>query len=643
MANHLRTRGFDFNPITLGRIGHNSMKYLVLIMTLMFPIVSPAQNSIRDDVQAAERSPLFQQRFSSAQISARGLDNITLHNGVELHFKTYTDLTRLDQDAKFKPLMNTAIVNQYLRSKPTYTESILQLQDRLIVDRTMTVSMKRGTCQQRDLPVSVSELCFVTSTGPIPPETQTYLVHLREQLNQAQPNTRVKDGMTARQLSNMNDEELLEVLLNSDDREIKLVSVLPTEVYHSPTRTDLWNTNKRLKASDFGNAQNTSMVADRQLSSMPLANNRILSAHHVFPKQYFLTGFTLGREITDTFEIQIAAATLFTDRYFVRFEYEFSTGVGLRFPFSVSVESQTSSDFGPLLVVQGTLLKDAPPSNSPGRPVPRKPIRRSQSARADTLGKVKIRDHRATAVNPAEVMAGENTPTTAGTPITHADITISVAPVNVESNGSPAYPAVNLPLSKYFDGKEFVLKFHAGCKFKASIPGEDINLSCPTVDFDRSRDIDPVIGTERAKLATLWLDGSVTGLSIQAWAGKASLDFGIESNLTNGRISLNANGFNNTLIDNVSTHSFVFQDTNTQEFKIANSHNTNAAFNLDTPRYGFDLELLPVARATFSLDLGIKTLNKTLGPYSLDALSLTVGGFSMGHHEGTVRSHIYGL
>lgn len=651
MANHSRTKCFIPIPnlficmaITPNKIKDNSMKYLIIIMTMIFPIVSPAQNSIKENLQDAERSPLFQQKFSSAKISAKGLDQIQLHNGVELQFKKYTDLTRLDQNEKFKPLMDTATANQYLRSKTSYTETVLQLQDRLIIERSMKVSMKKGVCQQQNLPVSVSELCFVKSTGQIPTETQNYLSNLREKLNQAKPNTQVKDGMTAKQLSNMNDEELLEALLNSDDREIKLVSVLPTEVYQSQTRIDLWNTSKRLKASDFNNVQNTSMVANSQFSKMPSNNNQIKAKDHVFPKKYFLTGFTLGREITDIFEIQLAQATLFTDRYFVSFEYEFSTGFGLRFPFSVSVESQASNDFGQPQVIQGKALKNAPPSNTQtSKTVPRKPIPRNQAARSTTLSKSNIRDHRTTAVNPAQVVAGENTPTTDGNPITHVDIKISVAPVNVESNGSPAYPAVNLPQSKYFDGKEFVLKFHAGCKFKASIPGDDINLSCPTVGFDKSRDIDPVIGTERARLATLWLNGSVTGLSIQAWAGEASLDFGIESNLTNGRISFNANGFNNTLIDNESTHSFVFQDKNTQQFKIANKHNNNAAFSLDTPRYGFDLELLPVARARFNLDLGIKTLNKTLGPYSLDALSLTVGGFSMGHHEGTVSSHIYGL
>lgn len=618
------------------------MKCMIMIMTMMFPIVSPAQNSIKEDVQDSEHSPLFQQKFPSAQISAKGLDQVHLHNGAELQFKKYTDLTRLDENEKFKPLMDAAITNQYLRSKPSYTETVLQFQDRLIVERSMKVSLKKGVCRQENLPVSVNELCFVDSTGPIPTETRTYLLDLREKLDQANPGTKVKDGMTAGQLGNMDDEELLEALLNSDDREIKLVSVLPTEIYQEQTRIDLWNTSKRLKASDFNNTQDTPILASSQFSNMSIIDDKIKAKHHVFSKKYFLTGFTLGREITDTFEIQLAPATPFTDRYFVRFEYEFSTGLGLRFPFSVSVESQAGNDFGRTQVVQGTVLKNPAPRNTrTGKPVSRTSAPRNQATRSTVSTKGRIRDHRAVAVNPAEVVAGENTPTTDANPITHAGIKISVAPVNVEDNGSPAYPAVNLPPSKYFDGKEFVLQFQAGCKFKASIPGDDINLNCPSVDLDKSRDIDPVIGTERAVLATLWLNGSVTGLSIQAWAGKASLDFGIESNLTNGRIRFNANGLNNTLIDNQSTHSFLFQDRNVQQFQVVNNQNKSAAFGLDTPSYGFDLELLPVARARFNLDLGIKELSKTMGPYSLDALSLTVGGFSMGHHEGTVSSHIY--
>ncbi len=632
------------------------MKYLILLIAMIYPFVSSAENSIKENLMNAERSPLFQQKFTSAQISAKGLDKIKLHNGVELQFKKYTDLTRLDRNEKFKPLMNTSTVNQYLRSKPTYTENILQLQDRLIVERSMKVSMKKGVCKQRNLPISVKELCFVNGNGQVPVETKNYLKNLRAKfgkISDGSSNTFGKNGITVAQLRKMNDEQLLDILLNSDDREITLVSVLPTEVYNKATRSNLWNTSQRIKPSNFNAKVKTPLISTTGFSKMAIINKQNKPRYQVFPKKYFLTGFTLGREITDTFEIQIARSTYFTDRYFVRFEYEFSAGFGLRFPFSVSVESIASNGFGQHLAPVGkfqrykasSTIKTKPSKTKPRRKVTVTSDRKPPSRRITTqpAKTYKIRDHRKVAINPPEVAAGENTPTTTGKPVTHADIKISVAPVNVSSNGVPAYPAVNLPQNKYFNGKEFVLKFHASCKFKASIPGPDINLNCPTVDLDKSRDIDPVIGTERTRLATLWLNGNVTGLTIDVWAGKASLDFGVESNITNGRIRFNANGYNNTLIANQSHHSFLFEDKNTQQFKVVNNSNSNAAFSIDSPSYAFDFELRPVARAKFDLDLGIKTLKKTLGPYSLDALSLTIGGFSMGRHEGTVSSHRYSL
>lgn len=116
---------------------------MTLVMTTMFPVVSRAQDSIRDDLQDAERSPLFQKKIPSDQISASGLDRVQLHSGVELEFKRYTSLTRLDQSEDFKPLMTAAIVNGYLRSAPGYTENVLQLQDRLIVSASACASHSR--------------------------------------------------------------------------------------------------------------------------------------------------------------------------------------------------------------------------------------------------------------------------------------------------------------------------------------------------------------------------------------------------------------------------------------------------------------------------------------------------------------------
>ncbi|WP_154221960.1 hypothetical protein [Marinicella rhabdoformis] len=638
------------------------MKYIITLMAMACPIISHAELSIKENLNEAERSPLFQQKFASSLISAKGLDTIKLHNGVDLQFKKYTDLTRLDQNEKFKPLLNQNTVNQYLRARPTYSENVLQLQDRLIVERTMKVSLKPGVCKQADIPVSVNELCFVNGNEQLPSGTHTYLKNLRQKLTKAKPSTLFKNNITVGQLRAMNDEQLLDALLNSDEREISLVSVLPTEVYNQVPTSNLWNTQQKLKTSNFNETSHASVLATQQFSTVPQSPIHNSGGNKVFPTNYFLTGFTVGREITDTIEITLAPSTIFTDRYFVRFEYGISAGFGLRFPFSVSVESKAINNRKPQSHSDGLVVKTAPArtSKSPRRNTtvksrrgtdPRLAKNKSNSQRklntrvniAKTNNAIKARDHRQSAANAPQVAAGENISDNSGPKVTHAEVSISVEPVNVKSDGSPAYPAVNLHQTKYFNGKEFVLEFKAGCKFKASIPGDDINRECPNIDFSKSRDIDPIIGDDRAKLATLWLDGKATGLYLEVGAGNVQVDVGIQSNLTNGRIRFNAYGYNNTLIENQANHSFLFEDKNTQKFNVINDNNKNSAFNINSPSYGFDLELLPVARAKIKVDLGIKKLSKTLGPYSLDALSMTLGSFSLGHHEGTVSSHIYSL
>lgn len=52
MANHSRSKRIDFKSITLNGIGPEGMKYLIIIMSLMFPMLSPAQNITADDACA---------------------------------------------------------------------------------------------------------------------------------------------------------------------------------------------------------------------------------------------------------------------------------------------------------------------------------------------------------------------------------------------------------------------------------------------------------------------------------------------------------------------------------------------------------------------------------------------------------------
>lgn len=630
------------------------MKYVITLMAIICPLISSAELSIKENLNNAERSPLFQQKFSSAQISAKGLDTIKLHNGVQLQFKKYTDLTRLDQNEKFKPLLKTATVNQYLKTKPSYTENILQLQDRLIVERTMKVALKPGVCKQNNIPISVNELCFVNGNEQMPNDTKAYLKNLRTKLNQAKSSTLFKNNITVGQMRGMNDEQLLELLLNNDEREITLVSVLPTEIYNQTTKNNLWNTKQKLKASNFNEATNNPGLTTQQFATGPQSPARFSGGHKVFDKKYFLTGFTVGREITDTIEIKLAPATIFTDRYYVRFEYGISAGFGLRFPFSVSVESKSFNNRQPRLPKDELVVKTDPAGTTTnstrsntvvksrrGTDPKKSPNTHAKNKKRNVR---KSRDHRKSVANAPQVAAGENISEHSGPKVTHAEVSISVEPVNVKSDGTPAYPAVNLNRTKYFNGKEFVLEFKAGCKFKASIPGDDINRECPkNIDFSKSRDIDPVIGDDKTKLATLWLDGKATGLYVEVGAGNVQVDVGVQSNITNGRIRFNAEGYFNTLIEDQKNHSFLFEGNKTQTVEVINNSNKNSIFIINSPSYAFDIELQPVARAKVKLDLGIKKLSKTLGPYSLDILAITLGSFGMGHHEGTVAFHTYSL
>lgn len=502
----------------------------------------------------------------------------------------------------------------------------MQLKDRLIIDRTMNVSMKKGVCKRAQLPDSVKELCFMSKQGVIPQETKTYLRDFRNKLARSKANQVVKNGLMVKQLRQMNDDQLLEVLLNSDDRKIKLVSVLPTKVYKKKMKQNLWNVNKQFVNST---ATSTSQYQGLKASYTPFqyvgkSDKKKQSRNKVFAKKYFLTGFTIGREMTDTFELEIAKSTFLTDRYYLEFSYVIRAGFGLRFPFSVSASSKALNN---RVLGEATVGEQAQATSKP------------------TRGKGRSRYYQKATLNQGSLaLAGKKTNKSSSTSnkVSYAEVSMSVAPVDVDSKGRPAYQAVGLPQNKYFKGKEFVLELYATCHFKASIPGKDINKDCPVVDENRSQDINPIIGNEKRNLATLWINGSATGLGVNVWAGSVTVDLGIEANLTNGRIGFNAFGFNDNLINNKQTQPLLFRDRNIKKFKVRNKKNNNALFQLNSPSYGFDFELLPVVRAKLKLDLGIKSFNKTLGPYSIDALSLSVG-LNLNHHQGTVKSHLYTL
>ncbi|HEY8378825.1 MAG TPA: hypothetical protein VIK91_20175, partial [Nannocystis sp.] len=293
-----------------------------------------------------------------------------------------------------------------------------------------------------------------------------------------------------------------------------------------------------------------------------------LGGSHTFARNYFLTGFTYGREIEDTWEYQIAPATWLTDRYFIRVNYHIGLGFGLRAPFAVDVTS------------------------------------RSTGADART-------------------------------------IELAVEPINVDTAGRPAYQAVGLPASKTFDGKEFVLEFTAGCSLYVSIPGPNIDKRCPSIDLDYSRDINPVLGSDRSTIGDWWLDGNLTGLAVNAGIASASLDVGIGAEVTNGRIGLRASGLNGASLSGVGNGTLSFTNRNPRTFTLTRpAGKANAGLRLDQPTYGFSIVVSPKLRAKVKLDVAILQKTWILGPWTLGFLSISQN-FELGHHAGTVSKHDY--
>ncbi|NOZ11935.1 MAG: hypothetical protein GXP09_12970 [Gammaproteobacteria bacterium] len=581
----------------------NLSKPLAFLILLGWSVSTLAADDSRAVLSNAKRSPMFVASFPSTQIQAKRLERIELRTGLQMNFKRYVDLTRLKSSPQFKPLYSPQIRGRYLKAAPRYSETITQLKDRLVVDRVLRITVKPGVCKKQRLPRSVSGLCFRKKPGRPSAKLKADLAKIRAKLKRAKGNKNVKNGVTVADARKMNDSQLLNLLLNSDEREVRLVSVIPMRAYNALPTNRLKNFSRPLPKA-FNIIQKRPGVVDRrQLKPLPIKpllvkpvegfpvkrpQTQSVAAEKTinFPTKYFLTGFTIGREIEDTYEYTFAGSTWLTDRYYLRLSYYVGAGFGLRFPFSVSVRADSA--LRKLVAVD--------PSNAPSAPV----------VRAKRL------------------------------------IKMSVAPVNVNSKGRPAYPAVGLPGNKYFGGKEFVLEVRAGCQFYASIPGPNIKLNCPSINQSASRSLNPVIGSDKTNLGRVWiLPAEATNLQINAGIGSAKLDLGVSADMTEGKIGLKIAPLQNSKLFNTSTRRFWFSSTNPTRFGVGPAGNSRRfGFLLDQPLYSFRIVFTPEARIRLNVDLGIYEFNRTVGPYSLDSLSIGKR-FSFGPHSGTRMSYRY--
>lgn len=525
-------------------------------------LASAAPRTNAETVAEAKASPLFKREVRRAALQRNGLLKIQLQSGVEMDLREYVRATGLDAVPQTEPLFDPKLAPTWLSRAPTYSEQIIVLTDRIVVDRRLTVPLVAGACDDGAAPAAIRELCFVKDPrNKTDKDVVAELKKVRAGLKKSDAAREFKPGVSVKQALDLDDDALLGLLLNGDTKTIHHTSVIP-RVATVGTTTDLGALDKSLERAK----DDTGLV--KQSTAIP-GDVAQIPGNRDFGTQYFLTGFTYGREIEDAWEYTLAGETWLTDRYYVRLSYHLTFGFGVRAPFSVGVKSEGSG-----------------------------------SSRR---------------------------------------VAVKVAPVDVDEQGNPAYPATGLPANKTFDGKEFVLEFSAGCSFYASIPGPNVEKSCPSVSKSFSRDVDPVIGSESSAIADWWLDGSVTGLAINLAVVKASLDVGVGADITNGRISMRPVGTGGASTTGVANGRLTFANRDALSFDVTRGADASAPrLRLDEPRYGFDLRLRPKLRGKIDLDVGVYDRTWILGPYALDFLSISQN-FQLSQHAGTVGHHDYAV
>lgn len=227
------------------------------------------------------------------------------------------------------------------------------------------------------------------------------------------------------------------------------------------------------------------------------------------------------------------------------------------------------------------------------------------------------------------------------------DLGISVDPVSLDV----AAPHVGLPEHKYFDGNEFVLQLDVGCGILVDVPGFEYELTCDdalSVDFNASRDFDPVIGDEVRTIHNWWLweDGN-SPLRFEMGGGRAwaEINVGVGADVDNGQVGARIAGAGAVDVSGVNQSDLTwFNDRAARPVNVAHTDSTGrvgGGLEISDPHYSFDVAIRPKVKLTAGVDVYVYENSWSL-VVPLDFLSLSVG-FTLDGHAGTVTQHDYDL
>ncbi len=324
---------------------------------------------------------------------------------------------------------------------------------------------------------------------------------------------------------------------------------------------------------------------------------------------YFVTGFTLSDQIEERYK------KTFNSRrnYFVAFQYSVGYRAGLRFPFHVRTQSDTSFTQDP----------------------------RTGQWRA-----------------------------------TDSTVRVSAAGRQTTVNGGSIYQASGMARELWFDDREFTIGVWAGCQLQVRAPVVGtVRINCPSVSVPRAgtcpgwacADFDPPIG-RRTRLANPRLPASVTGLQINAWIARAGVEPGVNVYAANARFLIDAEARGARFVSdpgeshpcrttNPSTPSTDNQLINDRlcRLAIARSANQNREMMLRlvstdeaapglilrNPAYEFTLEFVPVLGLFAVVDIAVASWRFDT---DIEIRGLTVRReFRFTRHAGTTERAEVGL
>lgn len=564
--------------------------------------------------------------------------NVRLADGMQFKVHDYMNMTSFRQSPKLKRVFSPQFQQRFLKRPVQYTEDVQTLPDRLVVNRTMLVDLK-NPCDANVAKAGLN-VCFKRKAGkPLNQKIKDDLNKTRGKMRSwLAKNSKHKDAAKYRNMLNMSDDQLLDQLLNKQQttKIIKHESVVPLAAYQFrripnfspldrnipvPRRDMITKIEQAATAFKLSRPVNNNQPQTRRrdMNSQVRGQTNIMAHKETFetaaaaaanrpaPGPYrfnsssntvrnMVMGWTYGRRFGDKYEVEFAGETWLTDRYYAFFKYQVSAGFGLRFPFQVNMSSQIT----------------------------------------------KVEDENGNLVNyPANTLChgnfsrrGRDAQINDKYCARQAEITVTAKPVAVEDSDSTFYQRAEMPSAQIFDGKEFVFELGVTCRLYASIPGDNFNRRCPRSwdVFDFGQHFTPQIGSEKTDLLKHSFSGRALGLALDAGIGYAALNPGVTLTARDGYIDFLPRGIRSSVLYNKNR----VRANPTDKFHVEVNNTVGEwGAKIKKPSYTFTAGLAPTLEVEIGIDLGLYDWNTTFGPYSIDALELTLGSPSFDRHEGS--------